>query len=180
MTAFGFTTPGELDFLHRLASASIGTIVEIGSFQGASTIALATATETSKIPVYAIDPHEPFSGELNCYPFSQADRAAFMTNILDAGVVERTKLINLPSAQVVKCWNKQIGLLFLDGAHEEAAVFADLVNWAKFVKPSGIIALHDCVEDTSGPRRALARFLATHQGFAIKDTFERIVTIVKS
>src|SRR4051812_26267900 len=57
----GWLHPAEAAVLHHLATEAArlgaGPIVEIGSWQGRSTVALATAARVWGVPVVAIDPH---------------------------------------------------------------------------------------------------------------------------
>lgn len=49
-------------------------------------------------------------------------------------------------ADVAKTWNRRIDILHVDGNHAYEAVKADLSEWARFMKPSGVVLLHDtCV-----------------------------------
>lgn len=47
--------------------------------------------------------------------------------------------------EVVKNWNKPIGVLFIDGDHTKAG--EDFEAWEKFVVPGGIILFHDYITD---------------------------------
>jgi len=89
--------------LFNLASGTkSGCIVEIGSYRGKSTIALALGSKcNNKVPIYAIDPHLPFSGVLGG-TFDQQDRSEFFKNILFADVAELINPINLKSEEMAK------------------------------------------------------------------------------
>src|SRR5690606_34352437 len=55
-TIDGWLTDGEASALHRLAAEASGPVVEIGSWRGRSTAALALGSMSgSKQPVYAVD-----------------------------------------------------------------------------------------------------------------------------
>src|SRR5690349_10876889 len=89
----GFLHPDEPQFLCDLATQVPDgqAIVEIGSFRGRSTIALALGAQDGVI-VYAIDPHEEHTvGDL---AFGMADNAVFMRNVSDAGVGHKIRVIN--------------------------------------------------------------------------------------
>ena len=64
IAADGMIHPDECLLLIRLASqVREGVIVEIGSYRGRSTIALAMGSFRGQaVPVYAIEPHENFTG----------------------------------------------------------------------------------------------------------------------
>src|SRR3989442_15940896 len=60
----GSVSAEEILHLHRLAAeVSQGCIVEVGSFRGRSTAALAMGSLGGfQVPVYAVDPHDAFVG----------------------------------------------------------------------------------------------------------------------
>ncbi len=148
--------------LYELASrVEEGSIVEIGSYRGKSTVALATGSQQGyQAPVVAIDPHESFVGVIGG-KFGPQDRTAFFKNMLRAGCVESVRLINLPSQTVVKVWSEPIGLLWLDGDHSYAAVTADFFGFEPFVTPGGYIAIHDSIDQRLGPAKVVAEALSS-------------------
>ena len=146
----------EADLLTRLAGeVEDGCIVEIGSFRGMSTIALA---QGARVPVYAIEPHEEFVGVLGGR-FGPADRRAFFANLLKAGVVERVRLVNLSSEVVAPGWQLPVGLLWIDGDHRYEAVRRDFECWEPHLR--GPVAFHDAIQPTLGPARLIAELLAS-------------------
>lgn len=156
----GQIDPGECALLFDLASqVSSGCIVEIGSYRGRSTVALALGSlRHGKVPVYAIDPHEPFRGVLGG-EFSPRDRTEFFKNILSAGVAEIVHLVNLRSEVAAKGWDQEVSLLWVDGDHRYEAVRRDVECWEPFVVKNGVIGLHDSSDPDFGPYR-VAREMA--------------------
>ena len=79
----GWLAPDEARLLYNIAKhADAGAIVEVGSYHGRSTVALSCGAEAgAKLPVYAIEPHEHFIGELGGN-FGPPDRAAFFETML--------------------------------------------------------------------------------------------------
>lgn len=152
----GFLSSPEAALLSDVGAQAACCIVEIGSYRGLSTIALA---ERANVPVYAIDPHEPFTAEGGHYFDGPADREAFMRNVIRAGVAHKIRLTNLPSAQVVQGWTRPIDVLWIDGDHREAAVRADVRAWLPFVVSGGHVLLHD--KDDSGVKAVLRDLEAT-------------------
>jgi hypothetical protein len=141
--------------LTRLAGeVEEGCIVEIGSYRGMSTIALAKG---ARVPVYAIEPHEEFTGVLGGR-FGPADRRAFFKNLLQAGVVEQVRLVNLSSEVVAPGWRTPIGLLWIDGDHRYEAVRRDFYSWEPHLQ--GNVAFHDSIQPTLGPMRLIDELLA--------------------
>lgn len=115
----GQTSQQECRLLFDLAKdINEGCIVEIGSFRGRSTIALAKGilAGNGRVPLFAFDPHENFTGVLGG-KFGPQDRKAFFENIIKADVAEVVHLVNLTSESVSPNWRQKIGLLWIDGDH---------------------------------------------------------------
>ena len=152
--------------LYELAQeASVGgVIVEIGSYCGLSTIALAKGSSRNRgIPVFAIDPHEIVdpgeSVERGGWHYVRQDNVAFFKNALFSGMAENVRPIQLLSWEAVKGWNKPISLLWIDGNHEYEAVKRDFVEWSKFVIEGGYLAFHDSIDPGAGPCRVVQEAL---------------------
>jgi hypothetical protein len=148
---------GDLEavLLSRLASeVEEGCIVEIGSWRGMSTIALARG---ARVPVYAIEPHEHFVGVLGGV-FGPDDRRAFFENLLEAGVVEQVRLVNLSSEVVTPGWQLPVGLLWIDGDHRYEAVKRDFTCWEPHLR--GKVAFHDAIQETLGPFQLIEELLS--------------------
>jgi predicted O-methyltransferase YrrM len=145
----------EAALLTRLASdVDEGCIVEIGSYRGMSTIALARG---ARVPVYAIEPHEHFVGVLGA-TFGPEDRRAFFENLLAAGVVEQVRLVNLSSEIVAPGWKLPVGLLWIDGDHRYDAVRRDFECWEPHL--GGLVAFHDTIQPTLGSAQFVDELLA--------------------
>lgn len=137
-TYHGFVHAPDLYALARYASRAEGPALEVGSYQGLSSIVLATWCPHL---VYCVDFHAPGDGDN--YPFGPADRRCWTENVLKAGVAEKTCAVNMDSKQVARGWNIPLGLLFIDGGHSQEAVEWDLKGFLKHVLPGGVVALHD-------------------------------------
>lgn len=148
--------------LFGLASeVSEGCIVEIGSWRGCSTVALALGAQHGRnVSVYAVEPHENFIGVLGGQ-FGAQDRTMFFQNMLQAGCTKTVRLINLPSEVVAKGWEKPIGLLWIDGDHSHEAVKRDVECWEPFVLTQGIVAFHDSLDQRLGPAKVIEEVLST-------------------
>jgi predicted O-methyltransferase YrrM len=138
-----------------------GSIVEIGSFRGSSTVALAMGSRkgAGKRPrIYSIDPYEHFTGELG-RAFGPMDRVRLLKNLLYAGVAQDVWLIHLPSQAASRAWSGPISLLWIDGDHSYEGTHADLEFWSPFVIPDGVIAFDDSLDPDVGPCRVIAEAL---------------------
>lgn len=160
MAVEGQISPAESLLLFQLASkVSEGVILEVGSYRGRSTVALALGTRAgASLPVFAIEPHEPFQGALGGV-FGPEDREHFFRNLLRAGVVQQVRLVNLSSELVAGRWGRPISLLWLDGDHTLEGVTRDYRCWEEHVPLGGVIVFHDSTDPTLGPRHLVSDLL---------------------
>ena len=172
-TIEGMIGDGEVELLTRLAGqVTDGCIVEVGSYRGMSTIALATG---ATVPVYAIEPHEHFKGVLGG-TFGPADRHAFFENLLRAGVVEQVRLVNLSSEVVTPGWRVPVGLLWIDGDHRYEAVRRDFEAWEPHLR--GYVAFHDTIQTNLGPRQLVDELLES--GFELVEEVQATKVLRRS
>lgn len=159
----GQTTEIECEWLLETAAAvQRGCVVEIGSFRGRSTCALAEGAlrNPTRPAVFAVDPQEPFRGVLGG-EFGPPDRVAFARNLDRAGLLEVTRLVNLPSSCVGPGFPHEIGLLWIDGDHRVAAVRADLAAWRHRLAPDAVVAFHDSLDPELGPAQVVGEMVDT-------------------
>lgn len=146
MSIEGQLTSAEAGKLIDLAQAAPkgSAIVEIGSYRGRSTTALAFgALKGCAKSVYAVDPHLPFVG-LYGARFGPEDQAALYNNLSRHGVGKIVHVVSLPSLQTARAWSDQnIGLLWIDGDHSVEAVLADVEAWYPHILPGAVVAFHD-------------------------------------
>lgn len=117
-----------------------GLKVEIGSWKGKSTIALASAGN----PVVAIDIFTGSSEHINnpekfghnIWTFPE-----FWENVKKFGL-EKVIIPIVADNQRVD-FIKDIDFLFIDGAHDYNSAMADYVKWFPRVKDTGTITVHD-------------------------------------
>lgn len=144
----GWMTPGQASTLYDSAvhCPDGSQIVEIGSFQGRSTIVLASAADAS-IQVIAIDPHagndrgpqeiDGFSAE------ADDDHAIFNKNLADAGVTDQVQHLRMFSDDAHGEVTGDVGVLYVDGAHRYAPARADISSWGARVADGGTLLIHD-------------------------------------
>jgi predicted O-methyltransferase YrrM len=140
----GWLTLDEAQALHDLAAACPhdSNIIEIGSYRGRSTIALALGARQSAATVYAVDPHDPYS--VDSVDYGEADNVVFMQNMLKAGVADVVKVINLLSYEFSAAWYKPVKLLFIDGNHKNNAPYKDYKLFEICLQRArGKVAIHD-------------------------------------
>jgi hypothetical protein len=135
-------------------------IVEVGSYRGRSTVALALGSQhgSNDVPVYAIEPHEKFEGVLGT-SFSPRDRVEFFFNMLRTDCAETVRLIGVSSEVVTKGWEVPLGLLWIDGDHRYDGVKLDFTCWEPFIVEEGLVAFHDSLDEELGPARVIRETL---------------------
>lgn len=165
----GLLTPAEVDCLYRLGQFNHchGAIVEIGSWKGKSTVALARgAAKVHDAKVYAIDPHKPLPAE----GYTEDTEAEFMANIKKSGVAQGVVPMIMTSEQAARGWNQPVRLLWIDGDHRYEPAKLDFTLWEPHVVVGGIIAMHDTIRK-KGPKRVL------WENVFLSDRFQEIAIV---
>jgi hypothetical protein len=182
MAVEGQMRRSEARCLYELARGTSrdGVIVEIGSYRGLSTIALARGSfQGPRIPIYTIDPHEPTHNPHLGEEYGPQDNIAFFKNILFSGVTSIVRPINLLSSEAVNGWKKPISLLWIDGDHAYESVREDFLSWSKFVVPGGWVAFHDAANQEGAAYRVIQGALP--EGcFRLIERVERMAILQKS
>ena len=152
----GHLAENEARFLGLLAACvpARGTIVEIGSFKGRSTVMLAkVASHYGLGPVVAIDPHNSpilLDHQVNAEVSSYQD---FLDSIGGAGVSKHVEAHRARSTDVSNSWNRPIRLLWIDGDHSYEGAKKDLDGFFPHLVPHGVLAFHDALNAFPGPIR---------------------------
>lgn len=119
--------------LDEAAAVAPGTVVEIGSHQGRSTIVLAS----SGADVVAVDPFG--SG----WRYGSDDtRARFEANIARAGVAGAVRLMATTSREARAAWQGTISLLYVDAKHDFWSCRDDL-RWSDHMPSGSTVLVHD-------------------------------------
>lgn len=135
----GWLSTHEGQFLSKatkIVSNIKGEIVEIGSFQGKSTIHLAINTKL----VHAIDPHP---GKLDNHHSTSPTLKTLKSNLKKAGLTKKVSIIKKTSRATVKGRKLPIKLLFIDGLHDYKNALLDYQSWNKHLVNNSVIAMHD-------------------------------------
>ncbi len=149
-----------LDWAARRAATLGGHALEIGSYSGRSTAAIAAALggAGSEGLLVSIDPNELYA--------AQADVAR--ANVSAVGELRRLVQINRSGAQVEALLaDGCASFAFIDGLHEAPHVRADFRRCDRWLAPGGLLALHDVY-----PLRHLA-YTPAHTGPA--ELIERVI-----
>lgn len=167
----GHLSPLEAQLLYDLATAvpKGGVIVEIGSYQGKSTVCLGLGAKEAGAWVYAIDPHDDMQENESTH-YGMENHAALLRNLLEYEIAETVRIIAMRSILAWSGWYEPINLLWIDGDHEFMAVRDDLSCWSEFA--TDIIAVHDSSGHYPDVSRALEEFLAENPLWRVAQTID--------
>jgi predicted O-methyltransferase YrrM len=144
----GWMTPGQASTLFDAARRCppSGSIVEIGSFRGRSTIVLASAAPDG-VQIVAIDPHagnDRGPQEIDGFQDEASDdHAVFLANLERAGVADRVRHLRMFSDEAHAHVDGQVDVLYIDGAHRYAPALSDIRSWGDRVAEGGTMLIHD-------------------------------------
>ncbi|MHB2022664.1 MAG: class I SAM-dependent methyltransferase [Mycobacteriales bacterium] len=155
----GFMPVEEGLALHQAAhDAPAGTLLEVGSYCGKSSIYLGSAARERGSVLISVDHHrgseenqpgwayhdqslvDQVSGRIDTLPHLRATLAR-------AGLEEHVIAVVARSSALAQLWERPLALVFIDGGHTEEAASADYDGWAGRVMPGGLLAIHDVFPD---------------------------------
>lgn len=161
----GWLTVDEAITLYELALAlphEQPVVVEIGSWQGKSSVCLARGLRRKNgARLCCIDPFDGSGDAPSAAEYGDRQngldnplRTVFEQNLRAAGVHGLVEIRQGLSHDRAADWRGPIDLLFLDGDHGYDAVARDVGDWLPHVRPGGWLAMHDVVHPVhDGPRR---------------------------
>ena len=152
----GFLDPKEGEALYgaALEAGALGPCLEIGSYCGKSTIYFGAACQKAGSVLFALDHHrgseenqvgwehhdselyDSETGLLNTLPL-------FRQTLRRAGLEDTVVPLVAPSTVAARGWATPLAMVFIDGGHAMEHALNDYRLWAPFVKPGGILAIHD-------------------------------------
>jgi predicted O-methyltransferase YrrM len=151
----GYLLENEAKFLGVLAAITPaqGSIVEIGSYRGRSTVMLAkVAAHYGCGPIVAIDPHNsPIL--LGPGSLKRSSYDDFLESLRNANIENHVEPHVAYSSDVSASWTRPIRLLWIDGDHSYQGAKADLDGFLPHLAAGGVIALHDALSNFEGPIR---------------------------
>lgn len=139
----GLTKESELELLNRLAAAmpAHAIVVEVGSFRGRSTVAIADGLARVEQPrLIAVD---TFGGDPEWSELVDVDtaRRLFDRNTGSIPFLEVIQLESVRAAQELA--DASVDWVFLDALHDYTSVRNDIRAWAPKLKPGGLMSGHD-------------------------------------
>lgn len=146
----GLSEPNNYATLRKLAAGvpATQTIVEIGTYKGASAIALADGARSGfGAHVVTIDPHDLPGfrvGHDGTDYTNPAIRVAAERAIKAAGHDEHITMVRAFSTDAAEYYDgPPVGMLHIDGDHREGAVRRDYAAWEPHLAPHAVVAFDD-------------------------------------
>jgi predicted O-methyltransferase YrrM len=158
--AKGFMPDDEGLALHAAGrdAASVGPLLEVGSYCGKSAVYLGAAARAGGTVLFSVDHHrgseenqagwehhdpevvDPATGRMDTLPF-------FRRTIERAGLEDAVVAVVGDSPVIAANWRTPLGLVFIDGGHALDVVLADYEAWSPQVAAGGVLVFHDVFED---------------------------------
>ncbi|MGH2750669.1 MAG: class I SAM-dependent methyltransferase [Actinomycetota bacterium] len=158
--AIGFMAEHEGLALYEAARsvASLGPLLEIGSYCGKSAVYLGAAAREGGTTLFSIDHHrgseehqaggeyhdlrlvDTTTGAIDTLPHFRRTLATAALEDVVVGVIG-------DSQRVASHWGTPLALVFIDGSHALGSALGDYTSWAPHVKRGGLLAIHDVFED---------------------------------
>jgi len=164
----GFLTEREGRFLALAAAATPaeGTLLEIGSFKGKSTVGLAAvARQCGLKPVVTVDPHTAPAPTDPDLAGQGSSWDAFVATLQAAGVSEMVEAHRVYSRDLAPTWSRPIRLLWIDGDHTYDGALEDFKLFSPYLAPGGVIAMHDVLHSYEGPLRVFVEQVLPSDAF---------------
>ncbi len=176
----GFLGLSEAGLLYQAARhwPTPGPVIELGSYEGRSTIILARAGRD----VHAVDAWSKAGFEhnalgANMYPTDETF-ARFQDNLRRAGVADQVQVHRGLTTEVARGWSTPGAILFVDAGHGYADVQADLAAWTGHLHPEGLLLMHDTLSDRyKGVIRAASELLGA--GWALVASAGTVVALAR-
>lgn len=161
----------DLALLYSLARDVPGNeaVLEIGSYRGLSTTALALGIRDrpTTTDLHAVDPHTGDRQDLEQSGLGlKPSEAEFRRNIDQAGVADLVTTHVMTSDELADRWDRPpLRVLFIDGWHSYDAVRSDIANFAPLVTASGVVLIDDHLnyEEVRRAVRDSAALLPPHE-----------------
>jgi len=148
----GYLMPGQERYLfEKVSSLPLdATIVEIGSYKGRSTVAMAYACVSTNRTIYCIDTFSGNETDFKANDFFSHWLKNIKENNLDQYVIPlRGRSVNM--IKRLREEGVKIDFAFIDGSHQFIDVLRDFEGLYPLMKDGGQIAFHDVIDTWQGP-----------------------------
>lgn len=173
----GWMSVEELRFLRHIAtgaSANGGFALELGTYKGLSTSALAQGAVTICVDTFTGTPGESTGG--------QDTFAAFLANMEKVGLRSSVVVLRTTTGVALQLLRgTPIGCALVDASHQEQDALADMEGAWDLLMPGGTLLVDDLDHrDQPGVRKAVARFEVDHDVlFEFGPRCEKLAYVVK-
>ena len=152
----GWMGDGELQYLAEMANRS-KIVVEIGSWMGRSTCAMATSTYGK---VYAVDTWKGAAGDAEHAKLLAGKPEGwllqqFKANTAGLDNIEIMQMSSVEAADALWKTGVKADLVFIDAGHTEAEVKQDIRSWRSHLAEGGILCGHDFADYCPGVKKAV-------------------------
>lgn len=146
-------------FYSYAKQAERGCIVELGTYRGRGTIALALGTRDGHgLKVYTVDDYSERKGWIG-EPYGSEDKSAFLVNIKAAGLEEDITLLQMDMLKAAvafrRRWEEGIGLLLWDAGVPDR-IEEDFDAWKDYIVPGGVFLVKDAQDYCLGSDNIIA------------------------
>jgi len=143
-----------------------GTILEIGSYKGKSTVGLASIAQHYGLgPVVSVDPHSAPAVTDFGHGSRRSSWDDFQTSLRTAGVERTVEAHRAYSRDLARGWTRPIRFLWIDGDHTYRGAKEDIDLFRPHLASGAIVALHDVLHTFEGPVRVFAEALLDSDEF---------------
>ena len=143
-----------------------GTILEIGSYKGKSTVGLASIAQHYGLgPVVSVDPHSAPAVTDFGHGSRQSSWDDFQASLRTAGVERTVEAHRAYSRDLARGWTRPIRFLWIDGDHTYRGAKEDIDLFRPHLASGAIVALHDVLHTFEGPVRVFAEELLDSDEF---------------
>ena len=172
--------------------SKIGPLMEIGSFCGKSSIYMGLEAKKLNQVVYTIDHHqgseehqlneEYFDSEIYDQSLNEVNTFPLFRKNIKLFLLEDTVIPIVSSSEnVSKGWNKNLGMVFIDGSHSLESATLDYESWHSHIVKDGSLVIHDIYEDPNlggqAPYEIYKRALS--EGYKLHERVDTIVCLIK-
>jgi len=155
-------------------------ILEIGSYQGGSTLAMGHAIAGTGIELYCLDPWSNYINQEDFATFERSrisDDFRIINNFIKntAFIGENLRMLRGKSnafAELLK--GKDFDFIFIDGAHDYDSVRNDIKIAFSALKPGGFLSGHDYHDKGHDVIRAVNELIAGVPSIEVKGKFDDI------
>ncbi|NWH08285.1 MAG: class I SAM-dependent methyltransferase [Alphaproteobacteria bacterium] len=149
---------GEALYVHARSAASLGPLLEIGTYCGKSSVYIGMGAREGGQILFTVDHHrgseemqpgwEHHDPETWDSETGAMDSLPFLRRTLRrAGLEDCVIAVIGPSAVIAAAWRTPVSFLFIDGGHSRTQAFADYEGWVPHVMEGGVLLIHDVFPD---------------------------------